>query len=118
MIAIGVGAFFATTICIVGSLSVLPNYLNAIFGLMVFILLALAYFFGHVALNISLGKTLQRYLLKESHHSETLSILLGVVGWTVLLSVPYVWTIALFVLFSASIGLVLTGRPTRTWQTP
>jgi hypothetical protein len=118
VVAIGVGTFFATTVGVVASLSVLPNYLNAIVGLMVFVLLVLAYFFGHVALNISLGKTLQKHLLKESQHSEALSILLGVVGWTVLLSIPYVWTIALFVLFSASIGLVLTGRPTRTWQTP
>ena len=118
VVAIGVGAFFAMTVGVVGSLSVLPNYLSAIVGLMVFVLLMLAYLFGRVALHISLGKAIQKYFLPDGRHSETLSILIGVVGWTLLLSIPYLWTVTLFVLFSAGIGLVLTARPPRTWQTP
>ena len=118
VLAIGVAAFIATTIGVIGSLNVLPNYLSAIFGLMALVLLMLAYVFGRVALHIALGKFLQKYFLNDSRHSETLAILLGVLGWTILLSVPYVWTIALFVLFAAGIGLVLTARPPRTWQTP
>jgi hypothetical protein len=118
VVAIGVAVFIATTVGVIGSLKVLPNYLSAIFGLMALVLLLLAYVFGRVALHIWVGKLIQKYLLGESRHSETLSILLGVLAWTLLLSVPYVWSIALFLLFSAGIGLVLTARPPRTWQTP
>jgi hypothetical protein len=56
-------------------------------------------------------------LLGGKNNSETLAILIGVVAWTLLLSIPYVWTLALFALFSAGIGLVLTARPQRNWQT-
>ena len=117
VIAIGVAAFLVTTIGVVGSLSVLPNYLSAIFGLMAFVLLILAYVFGRVALHVSVGKLLQKRLLGGKNNSETLAILIGVVAWTLLLSIPYVWTLALFALFSAGIGLVLTARPQRNWQT-
>ena len=118
VLAIGVAAFIATTVGVIGSLNVLPNYLSAVFGLMSLVLLLLAYVFGRVALHISFGKLLQKYFLSEGRHSETLAILLGVLGWTILLSIPYVWTIALFVLFAAGVGLVLTARPPKTWQTP
>jgi len=116
IVAIGVAAFLATTIVVVGSLSVLPNYLSAVFGLMAFVLLMLAYVFGRVALHVSVGNLLQKYLLGEKNRSETLAILLGVVFWTLLLSLPYIWTLALFVLFSAGIGLVLTARSPSNWQ--
>ena len=116
VMAIGVAAFLATTVGVVGSLNVLPNPLGVIFGMMVFVLLMLAYVFGRVALNVSVGKLLQKYLLGEKNSSETLGILIGVVAWTLLLSIPYVWTIALFVLFSTGVGLVLTARPQRKWH--
>ena len=118
VLAVGVAAFIATTVGVIGSLSVLPNYLSAVFGLMSLVLLLLAYVFGRVALHISLGKLLQKYFLGEGKHSETLALLLGVLGWTIVLSIPYVWTVALFVLFAAGVGLVLTARPPKTWQTP
>lgn len=117
VIAIGVAAFLVTTIGVIGSLRILPNYLSAIFGLMAFVLLMLAYVFGRVTLQVSVGKLLQKQLLREKNSSETLAILIGVVAWTLLLSIPYVWTLALFVLFSAGIGLVLTARSQRNWQT-
>jgi hypothetical protein len=116
VIAIGVAAFLATTIGVVGSLNFLPNPLGVIFGMMAFVLLMLAYVFGRVALNLSIGKLLQKHLLGEKSSSETLAILIGVVAWTLLLSIPYVWTIALFTLFSSGVGLVLTARSQRTWR--
>ena len=118
VLAIGAGVFVAVTVGALGSLYVLPSYLGAIFGIMSFVLVLLAYVFGRVALHISLGKLLQKYLPGEGKHSETLAILLGVLGWTLLLSIPHVGTITLFVLFAAGVGLVLTARPPRTWQTP
>jgi len=117
VIAIGFFAFLATTIVLIGSFTVLPNYLSAIFGLMAFVLLMLAYVFGRVALHVSIGKLLQKYLLSNNNQSETLAILLGVVVWTLLLSIPYVWTLALLALFSAGIGLVLTARTPIGWKT-
>lgn len=118
VIAIGVVAFIATTVCVVGSMSVLPNYLSAIFSLMAFVLMLLAYVFGRVALNVSVGKLIHKHVLGQRSQSEALTILIGVVAWTLLLSIPYVWTLALFVLFAAGLGLVLTARAPRTWPTP
>lgn len=114
--AIGFFAFVLTTITTIGSLSVLPNYLSAIFGLMAFALLLLAYVFGRVALQVSLGKALQRRLLPEKNQSETLGIFIGVLVWTILLSVPYFWTLAVLTLFAAGIGLILTARSHSNWQ--
>jgi hypothetical protein len=116
VVALGVAAFLATTIVVVGSLSVLPNYLSAVFSLMAFVLLGLAYGFGRIALHVSVGRLIQKHLLGEKNQSETLAILIGVVAWTLLLSIPYVGTLAFFVLFSAGIGLVLTARSQRNWQ--
>jgi hypothetical protein len=116
VVAIGVAAFLLTTIGVVGSLQILPNPFGVIFGMMAFMLIMLAYVFGRVALNVSVGKLLQKYLFGDKYKSETLAILIGVVTWTLLLSIPYVWTIALFVLFSSGIGLVLTARTQRNWQ--
>ncbi|HEX6126742.1 MAG TPA: polymer-forming cytoskeletal protein [Pyrinomonadaceae bacterium] len=114
IVAIGVAAFLVTTIGVIASLKVLPNYLGAIFGLMAFFLLMLAYVFGRVALNVSVGKILQKRFLGDNR-SETSAILIGVIAWTLLLSIPYVWTLALFVLFAAGSGLVLTARSQSDW---
>ncbi|MEP6903406.1 MAG: hypothetical protein ABJA66_16885 [Actinomycetota bacterium] len=117
ILAIGISGFLVTTIGIMVSVAFLPGYLSGIIGLMTLVLLILAYVFGRVTLQVSLGKLLQKYLLSEARHSETLAILLGVVVWTIILSVPYVWTFALILLFSASIGLVFTARTKNNWKT-
>jgi hypothetical protein len=118
VVALGVAAFLVSTIGVIASLRVLPNYLGAIVGFMAFVLLMLAYVFGRVALTVALGKLVQKYLSGQASNSEALAILFGVLIWTIVLSIPYVWTIALFVLFSAGVGLVLTARSQRTWQSP
>jgi hypothetical protein len=114
--AIGIVAFLLTSIGVVGSLSILPNYLSAILGLMAFALLILAYVFGRVTLHLSVGKLLQKRFLSEKNRSETLAIFIGVIFWTLLLSIPFIWTLALLVLFSAGIGLVLTARSQNGWR--
>ncbi len=116
VIAIGFAGFVATTISVIASLSFLPNYLSAIISLMGFILLMLGYVFGRVALQVSIGKQLQKRFLSEKKQSETIAILIGVIVWTVFLSIPYLWTFALFTLLSASLGLVLTARSNNGWQ--
>ena len=117
VIAIGFFAFLAATVCLIGGFSILPTYLSAVFGMMVFVMFLLAYIFGRVALNVSVGKLIQKHLLSEKNQSETLAIFIGVVVWTGLLSIPYLWTFALLALFSAGIGLVLTARTPNGWKT-
>ncbi|PYT01919.1 MAG: hypothetical protein DMF63_03555 [Acidobacteria bacterium] len=116
IVAIGTAAFLITTVGVVGSLNVLPNPLGVVFGMMAFVLLMLAYVFGRVALNVSVGKLLQKYLFADKYASEALAILIGVLAWTLLLSIPYVWPIALFTLFATGVGLVLTARSQGSWQ--
>ncbi|MEP7147448.1 MAG: hypothetical protein ABI857_01010 [Acidobacteriota bacterium] len=115
IVAIGVAAFLGTTFGVAAMLQLLPNPFGVIFGLMALTLLMLAYIFGRVALNVSVGKALQKYFLGEKNSSETLAILIGVVTWTLVLSIPYIWTIALFILFSTGVGLVLTARSQQSW---
>lgn len=116
IVAIGITGFLITTIGIIVSVGFLPGYFSGIVGLMTLFLLFLAYVFGRVTLQVSLGKLMQKHLIPEDKHSETLAILLGVAAWTIILSIPYIWTFALLLLFSASIGLVFTARAKNKWQ--
>jgi len=114
---IGTITFVLMLVGVIGSVNALPDYLSVSLGLMAFVLLMLAYVFGRVAVQLSVGKFLQKNLLPNGNRSETLAILLGVVFWTLLLSVPYVWTLAVLSLFIAGLGLVLTARSTATsWR--
>ena len=117
VVGLGFTGLLLTSIGVIGSLSLLPNYLSAILGLMAFALLLLAYVFGRVALQVSFGQLVQRKLMPEGRRSETVAILLGTVIWALILSVPYFWTLAIVALFSAGIGLVLTARTKGTWTT-
>jgi hypothetical protein len=115
ILAIGIGVFLVSSAAVIVSLRVLPNFLGAIFGLMVFAMLMLTYVFGRVALHVAFGKMIQKYVSGGRNHSESLAILFGVVFWTLLLSIPYVWTLAVLALFSAGVGLVLTSSTGKKW---
>ena len=114
--AIGSVVFIGTMIAIVGSLSVLPDFLSATLGLMGLVMILLGYVFGRVALQVTVGKLIQKRFLSDANRSETLATLIGVGVWTFLLSVPYLWVIALFSVFAFGIGLVLTARTSNVWQ--
>lgn len=114
--AFGAAAFIFVAVAIIASALVLPDFLGATLGLMGIIVLLLGYLFGRVALQVSLGKMVQKYLLSEANRSETLATLIGVLLWTFLLSLPYIWIIALFTVFAVGIGLILTARSSRPWQ--
>ena len=111
-------AFIIIVGMIVGGALTLPDYLGVTLGILSTFLLLLGYLFGRVALQVSAGKLIQKYFLSENNRSETLAILLGVLLWTLLLSLPYLWVVALFLVFAVGIGLVLTGRAVPKWQTP
>lgn len=102
----------------IGGAISLPNYLSATLALMGILLLMLGYVFGRVALQVSLGKAVQKHFLSDNNRSETLAILIGVLLWTLILSLPYIWVIALFSIFAVGIGLVVTGRAVPKWQNP
>ncbi len=110
--AAGSAALLLATVAMVLTLTFLPAYLTAGIGLMVLAFLLLAFVFGRVALNVAVGKLVQKNFLSLRDRSETLAILIGVIFWTVLLSLPYIWTVVVFVVFVAGIGLVLTTQKT------
>ena len=114
--ALGAATFIFVTSAIIFGATTLPNYLGVTIGLMGILLLLLGYVFGRVSLQVSLGKLVQKHFLSENNRSETLATLIGVLLWTLLLSLPYIWLIALFTVFAFGIGLILTGRSTPKWQ--
>jgi hypothetical protein len=116
VIAFGFTFFVLITIGVITSFSFLPTNFSGIVGIMVTILLFLAYIYGRVALQVSVGKWLQKQLLAEKHHSESLAILFGSLAFTILLSLPYIWTFTVIFLFAASLGLVLTARSSSNWK--
>jgi hypothetical protein len=117
VLGLGLVGFVIVTVGTIVSVGVLPEYLSVIFAMMALALLMLAYVFGRVAMQVSLGKYLQRFMPGNGNRSEALAIFIGSLGWTLLLSVPYIWTFALLALFAAGIGLVATARPVNPWKT-
>lgn len=116
VVAFGFAGFILTLIVVMTSLSFLPNYVYAVVVLMAFVLFLLSFVFGRVALQVSVGKQIQKYFLPDNKHSETLALLLGAFVWTFFLSIPYLWIFALIILSAASLGLVLTARSAHAWQ--
>lgn len=104
--AAGAGIFMATGIAVIVSAITLPNFLAvAALGLCLLLLL-FGYIFGRIALHVSLGKWIQRTSFPANNRSETLATLTGVLLWTLVLSLPYIWPIALFATFAFGIGLI------------
>jgi len=116
VVAVGMVALLLMLIGVIGSVNALPDYLSVSLGLMAFVLLMLAYVFGRVALQLSVGKLIQKKILSSSNRSESLAILFGVLFWTILLSVPYLWTLSVLALFVAGLGLVLTAKTATAWR--
>ena len=117
VLGLGLVGFVVVTVGTIVSVGVLPEYLSVIFAIMGFALLMLAYVFGRVAMQVSLGKYLQRLMPGNSGRSEALAIFIGSLAWTLLLSIPYIWTLSFLTLFAAGIGLVVTARPDKPWKT-
>lgn len=114
----GIGAlgFIVTTLTLMLSLEFLPSFLSVIMCLMAFVLIMLAYVFGRVALQASVGKWILKTISPDKKPSEAFALVIGAAFWTLLLSIPYIWTVVLFSLFIASLGLILTARSIETWE--
>lgn len=113
--AIGAAVLILVSGMMIAGAVILPNYLGATLALMGMLILLLGYVFGRVSLQVSAGKLFQKHLLSAENRSETLAILIGVLLWTLLLSLPYIWLLALFAVLITGIGLILTGRTTPKW---
>jgi hypothetical protein len=113
---IGSGIFLLVAAVLIGGAIALPSYLAATVLIMGTLLFILSYVFGRVSLQVSVGKLVQKHFLSENNRSETLATLIGVLIWTLLLSLPYVWLIALFTVFTFGIGLIITGRTPAKWK--
>jgi Ca2+/Na+ antiporter len=113
----GLGGLIAAVAAVIAAAGTLPEYLSVVIWVMTFLLLILAYVFGRVTLQILVGKSIQKYLFSDRKHPESLAILYGVIVWTLLLSLPFVWTFVLLTLFAAGVGLVLTARSGDGWRT-
>ncbi len=114
----GIGAlgFLLTSLILALSLEFLAGFISVIVGLMAFALVMLSYVFGRVILQASVGKWVAKKIFSRDKQSETVALLIGALIWTVLLSIPYIWMLALFILFIASLGLILTARSKERWQ--
>lgn len=98
------------------SLRFLPAPLAAFVGILALLLVMLAYLFGRVVLHAVTGRLLQRLFFPAGRGSESLALLLGVLAWVFLLSLPYVWTLVVGGLLVISLGLGLTARPPVSWR--
>jgi hypothetical protein len=116
--AIGAAIFIASLAVSVTGAMTLPSFVGATVGFVTFLLLIFGYVFGRVALQLYTGKFIQRRFLSSSNGSETTAILIGVLIWTTLLSLPYIWVATLFAIFVFGIGLILTGRTAKPWKIP
>ena len=114
--AVGAGGFIISCFALIIGIGFLPDYLSAAFGLMGFALVMLAYGFGRVVVHVAIGKFVLERLFPDRRLSESLAVLVGVLISVLLLSFPYVWPLAVFLLFSIGTGLVLTARTARSWK--
>ena len=113
---IGAAGFVLTSVAAIAGIGFLPDSLSAIVGLMAFVLIMLAYGFGRAVTHVLIGRFVVERLFAGSRPAETITILIGVLVSVIILSIPYVWPIALFAFFALGIGLVLTGRSAASWK--
>ncbi|MDI1240435.1 MAG: hypothetical protein PSX80_00775 [bacterium] len=109
---LGLAGLIGSLLLVSTASTALPEYLSVVVWLMVVGLLMLAYLFGRVTLQLSIGKYIQKHLLPNYRSNETVAILFGVLVWTILLSLPYLWILAVLAVFTAGVGLVITARNT------
>ncbi|HEV2913040.1 MAG TPA: hypothetical protein VGX92_06970 [Pyrinomonadaceae bacterium] len=98
------------------SLRILPTMLSVLVVITAVLFLTIAYLFGRVVIHAATGRWLQRLILPEGKHSESVALLLGAGFWAVVLSLPYVWPLLVAGLVVTSLGLALTARYRVGWK--
>lgn len=114
---IGLLGTVAITVGVIVSLLVLPEIVGAVLSILALLLVLVATLFGRVAVFAATGRWLQRRVFPRNQ-SESITLLLGVVFWVALASLPYVWPIVIAGLLVVSLGLALTARYRITWKKP
>lgn len=112
---IGVLGTVVVTIGVAVCLLVLPEVIGAVISILALLLVLVATLFGRVVIFAATGRWLQRRLLPRLQ-SQSLTLLLGVVFWVVLASLPYVWPVVIGGLLVVSLGLALTARYRISWK--
>jgi hypothetical protein len=98
------------------SLSVLPTMVSVLVVITAVLFMTVAYLFGRVVIHAATGRWLQRRLLPEGKHSESVALLLGALFWALVLSLPYLWPLLVAGLLVTSLGLALTARYRVGWK--
>lgn len=114
---IGLLATLVITTGAVVSLLVLPEVIGAVISILLSLLVLVAMLFGRVVIVAATGRWLQRRFFRRLQ-SESLVLLLGVVFWVMLASLPYVWPIVIGGMIVVSLGLALTARYRINWKKP
>lgn len=116
VVGVGFLGFLAVTILVALSAGFLPNYVGVLVGIMSIVLIFLSYVYGRVTLQTIVGKWVLRQFSSNRAPSEAVALLIGSFFCTLLISLPYIWTFAIFVMLIISIGLVLTGIFGKGWK--
>ncbi len=117
IVAIGAAGLVLLTVGVIAGVGIFPGFISGILGLMAFFVIILTYVFGRTVFQLIVGKWILRTLAPERKPSESIAILIGASFWTFVLSMPLVWVAALFVLFSAGIGMIVTAKRQSMWKT-
>jgi len=112
---IGVLGTVVVTIGVAVCLLVLPEVIGAVISILALLLVLVATLFGRVVIFATTGRWLQRRFFTRLQ-SQSLTLLLGVVFWVLLASLPYVWPVVIGGLLVLSLGLALTARYRISWK--
>ncbi|MDX6447038.1 MAG: hypothetical protein QOH71_4112 [Blastocatellia bacterium] len=114
---IGLLGAVVVTLGVFGSLLILPPIIGAVISIMALLLVVVSTLFGRVVIFVATGRWLQRRFLPRLQ-SESVTLLIGVIFWGALASLPYVWPIVIAGLLVISLGLALTARYRIGWKKP
>jgi hypothetical protein len=98
-------------------LLVLPSIIGAPILIMALLLVLVSSLFGRVVIFAATGNWLRRRFFSRVQ-LDSVALLMGVVFWVTLESLPYVWPFVIAGLLVVSLGLALTARYRISWKKP
>lgn len=106
--AIGLVGTLAVVLFVGIALVALPAPLSAVLSGLTLLVLVVVQLFGRVVAYFLVGRWLQRRLLGTSSRSQTVALLLGVLAFAFVGSLPIVGALLVFATFILSVGIMLT----------